>query len=109
MTAPVRTIETALRAALSDGKTCRDIQAALGWDAPSVSRFQSEQLGVKINKIDALVHAAGYVLVTRRYLDSLTCLGEVGMFCECARSGKGVCGRPQETAPGKTTVHHFDA
>lgn len=109
MTTPVRTIETALRAALTDGKTCRDIQAALGWDAPSVSRFQSEQLGVKISKIDALVQAAGYVLVTRRYLDSLTCLGEVGMFCECARSGKGVCGRPQEPAASTTTVHHFGA
>ncbi|CAD15607.1 hypothetical protein RSc1905, partial [Ralstonia pseudosolanacearum GMI1000] len=52
--------------------------------------------GVPINKLDTLVACCGYVLVTRKYLDAVATLGEVGMFCECARQGAGECGRPLE-------------
>lgn len=84
------TIERTLRQHLSQpGSTA---QEAVGWDAPAVSRFLSGQQGVPIGKIDALVVAAGYVLVSRKYLDAIGTLGEVGMFCHCARAGTGECG-----------------
>ena len=49
-------------------------------------------LGVTISKIDALVGASGYVLVSRKYFDAVGTLGEVGMNCQCARNGGGECG-----------------
>ncbi|EDO91551.1 conserved hypothetical protein [Burkholderia pseudomallei Pasteur 52237] len=44
-----------------------------------------------IDKIDTLVAAVGFVLVTRKYLDAVATLGEVGVHCECARRGYGEC------------------
>lgn len=83
-------IEPALREALHSPKR-HDVQAALNWDDSQVSRFLSGGQGVVIDKIDTLVAAVGFVLVTRRYLDAIATLGEVGMHCECARQGSGEC------------------
>jgi hypothetical protein len=84
-------IEPALRQALH-GPRRQDVQRALGWDDSQVSRFLSGSQGVVIDKIDTLVASVGFVLVTRRYLDAVATLGEVGMHCECARQGYGECG-----------------
>lgn len=92
MSKPLPRIEHALRAALN-GPRRHDVQAAVGWDDSQVSRFLSGGQGIVIDKLDALANAVGYVLVTRRYLDAISTLGEVGMNCECARQGMGECGR----------------
>lgn len=92
MNKPLPRIEQALRSALS-GPARHDVQQAVGWDDSQVSRFLSGGQGIVIDKLDALVSAVGYVLVTRRYLDAISTLGEVGMHCECARQGLGECGR----------------
>ncbi|MFP3740905.1 DNA-binding protein, partial [Burkholderia sp. SIMBA_019] len=76
MRSPVR-IEAALRMALSGPKR-HGVQQAIRWDDSQVSRFLSGGQGVVIDKIDALVAAVGFVLVTRKYLDAVTTLGEVG-------------------------------
>ena len=86
------TIETALRQALS-GPARHNVASALHWDDSQLSRFLSGGQGVVIDKLDALVHAVGFVLVTRKYLDAVATLGEVGMHCHCAREGLGECGR----------------
>lgn len=91
MRQPVR-IEQALRAALS-GPGRLDMQRSIGWDNSQVSRFLNGDQGVVIDKLDAMVASVGYVLVTRKYLDAVATLGEVGMHCECARQGMGECGR----------------
>ena len=85
-----RTIERALRASLSQPES--DAQHAAGWDNSGVSRFLSGQQGVTISKIDSLINACGYVLVSQRYFDAIGTLGEVGMYCQCARNGGGECG-----------------
>lgn len=90
---PPQLIEHALRRAMS-GPARLDVQQAMGWDKSSMSRFLSGEQGVAIDKIDTLVRAVGYVLVTGKYLDAMATLGEVGMFCECARQGTGECGKP---------------
>ena len=94
MTAPhahgAGTIERVLRQHLSQPGS--DAQEAAGWDNSNVSRFLSGQQGVPIAKIDALVGAVGFVLVSRKYLDAVSTLGEVGMYCRCAREGGGECG-----------------
>ena len=92
MSKPIPRIEHALRSALN-GPARHDVQAAVGWDDSQVSRFLSGHQGVVIEKLDALVSAIGYVLITRRYLDAVATLGEVGMHCHCAREGLGECGR----------------
>ena len=84
------TIERVLRQQLSQPNS--HTADAVGWDASSVSRFLSGGLGVTISKIDALVGASGYVLVSRKYFDAVGTLGEVGMNCQCARNGGGECG-----------------
>ena len=84
------TIERVLRQHLSQpGSAAQD---AAAWDGPSVSRFLSGQQGVPIGKIDSLVGACGFVLVSRKYLEAIGTLGEVGMHCHCARNGSGECG-----------------
>lgn len=85
-------IEQALREKLSS-QGRHEVSRLIGWDDSQTSRFLSGQMGVVIDKLDALVGAAGFVLVTRRYLDAVSTLGEVGMHCECAREGLGECGR----------------
>lgn len=89
-------IEPALRQALHGPKR-HDVQAALGWDDSQVSRFLSGGQGIVIDKIDTLVASVGFVLVTRKYLDAVATLGEVGVHCECARRGYGEC-RPGRTS-----------
>lgn len=84
-------IEQSLRSAMS-GPSRKDVQAAVGWDNSQVSRFLNGEQGVTIEKIDALVEAVGFVLVSGRYLSAVATLGEVGMHCECARQGRGECG-----------------
>ncbi|WP_343593896.1 DNA-binding protein [Paracidovorax wautersii] len=84
------TIERVLRHHLSQpGSAVAD---AAGWDSGNVSRFLSNQQGVTISKIDAVVNAAGFVLVSRRYLEAIGTLSEVGANCHCARAGGGECG-----------------
>lgn len=84
-------IEQALRSALtSEGR--HQVMEAVGWDKSAVSRFLDSQQGVTIDKLDKLVGAVGYVLVTRNYLDAISTLSKVGVNCECARSGMGECG-----------------
>ena len=91
MRTPAR-IEPALRQALN-GPGRHDVQQAIGWDDSQVSRFLNGGQGVVIDKIDTLVAAVGFVLVTRKYLDAVATLGEVGVHCECARQGYGECGK----------------
>ncbi len=89
-TGPPR-IEHALRGSLtSEGR--HQVMEAVGWDKSAVSRFLDSQQGVTIDKLDKLVGAVGFVLVTRRYLDAITTLSKVGVNCECARAGGGECG-----------------
>ncbi|WP_175908437.1 MULTISPECIES: DNA-binding protein [unclassified Burkholderia] len=90
---PPALIEPALRHALHGPKRHK-VQTALGWDDSEVSRFLSGGKGIVIDKIDTLVAAVGFVCVTRKYLDAVATLGEVGMFCQCARQGRGECSRP---------------
>ncbi|WP_250466082.1 MULTISPECIES: DNA-binding protein [unclassified Caballeronia] len=87
-------IEPALRQSLHGPKR-HEVQAALNWDDSQVSRFLSGGQGVVIDKLDTLVAAVGFVLVTRKYLDAMATLGEVGVHCECARQGHGECRRVQ--------------
>lgn len=88
-------IEHALRRALC-GPMRQELQQAVGWDNSSVSRFLNGDQGVTIDKIDRLVGVVGYMLVTRKYLDAIATLCEVGVFCECARQGHGECRRPEQ-------------
>jgi hypothetical protein len=91
MKTPAR-IEPTLRQALNGPKR-HDVQQAIGWDDSQVSRFLSGGQGVVIDKIDMLVASVGFVLVTRKYLDAVATLGEVGVHCECACRGYGECGK----------------
>ena len=84
------TIERVLRQSLSQPGSA--VAEAAGWDSSNVSRFLSGQQGVPIGKIDAIVAAAGYVLIGRKYLEALATFGEVGAHCRCARNGGGECG-----------------
>lgn len=84
------TIERMLRQQLSQPGNA--VAEAAGWDASNTSRFLSGQQGVPIGKIDAVVQAAGYVLVSKTYLDAIGTLGLVGANCRCARAGGGECG-----------------
>jgi hypothetical protein len=84
-------IEQALRSALtSQGRM--EVMESVGWDKSAVSRFLDGQQGVTIDKLDKLVGAVGYVLVTSEYLDAIATLCRVGVNCECARKGMGECG-----------------
>ena len=86
-------IDQALRSALtSQGRM--EVMEAVGWDKSAVSRFLDGQQGVTIEKMDKLVGAVGFVLVTREYLDAIATLSRVGVNCECARTGMGECGTP---------------
>ena len=86
-------VEQALREALSNPKTKDSIAAEMEWDASNVSRFLSGQMGVPIHKLETIIKAIGYVMVTPRYLDNLAGMAETGVFCRCAREGLGNCGR----------------
>jgi len=88
------TIERVLRKQLSQPGSAA--QEAVGWDAAAVSRFLSGAQGVTISKLDTLVNSADYVLISRKYLEAIGTLGEVGMYCHCARAGGGECGPGRE-------------
>jgi len=90
-------IEQALRSALT-GSRRQDVQKKVGWDDSQVSRFLSGGQGVVIDKLDSLVAAVGFVMVTCKYLDAMSTLGEVGMHCECARQGQGECSRQAQSS-----------
>ena len=92
------TIERVLRQTLSQpGNAAAE---AASWDASGVSRFLSGQQGVTISKIDAVIAACGYVLVSKKYFDAIGTLGEVGMNCRCAREGAGECGPGRDACGG---------
>ena len=88
-------IEQALRGALT-GPGRHEVQQNVGWDDSQVSRFLSGSQGVVIEKLDLLVASVGFVMVTCKYLDAVSTLGEVGMHCECARQGQGECTRQMQ-------------
>lgn len=92
------TVERVLRQALAQPGSA--VAAAAGWDASNVSRFLSGQQGVPIGKLDALMQAAGYVLVSRRFFDATGVMAEVGFHCRCAREGAGECGPGQHSCTG---------
>ena len=75
------------------------IAGRVGCSKSTVSRVLSGQQGVPIGKIDALVNAAGFVLISRKYLEAIGTLGEVGMYCHCARAGGGECGPSRQETP----------
>lgn len=105
---PRSNIQHALRTALKDDRRTAAIKEVTGWDESQVSRIKSDQQGIVLSKLDAVVEAAGFVLVTRRYLDAISTLSEVGVHCECARSGVGECGGLRSTSPADTNeVQHF--
>lgn len=85
-------VEAQLRTALA-GPARHDIKAATGWDDSQLSRFLSGGQGVTIDRIEALFNAVGIALVTRKYLDAMATMCQVGANCECARNGQGECGR----------------
>lgn len=84
-------IEQTIRQSLTGPKR-HELQSAMNWDDSQVSRFLSGNQGVVIDKLDTMVGSLGFVLVSQKYLDAVSTLGEVGMFCECARQGLGECG-----------------
>jgi len=102
---PRSSFETILRAALQDPKRTSVIQQATGWDDSTVSRIKSDQTGILLSKVDVAIQVAGFVLVTRRYLEAIGTLSEVGVHCECARSGSGECG--PHLVPPMSAVQHF--
>ena len=85
-------IEQMLRAALT-GPQRHNVKEAAGWDDSNVSRFLSGQQGLTIDRIEVVFEAVGAALVTRRYLDAMATMCQVGANCECARNGQGECGR----------------
>lgn len=84
-------IEQALRSTFT-GPGRNNAIEAMSWDKSQVSRFLDGTQGVTIDKLDALVGAAGFVLVSTKYLQAVATLSEVGVHCECARKGRGECG-----------------
>lgn len=84
-------VEQLLRKALT-GNLRHEVKSATGWDDSNISRFLSGQQGVTIERIDALFNAVGIALVTRKYLDAMATMCQVGANCECARNGRGECG-----------------
>lgn len=85
-------VEQLLRAALSSNQR-HAVKDATGWDDSNISRFLSGQQGVTIERIDELFNVIGISLVTRKYLDAMATMCQVGANCECARNGQGECGR----------------
>ncbi|MGF6878380.1 DNA-binding protein [Paraburkholderia sp. MM5477-R1] len=88
-----QSIEAAIRTAISDPRAKQRILDATGWDKSVPSKLvQDNPHGITLDKLDAVLSALDCVVVTRRYLDAVTTLGEVGMFCCRARDGMGECG-----------------
>ena len=88
-------IESTLRSALN-GSERHNVREAIGWDDSQVSRFLSGQQGITIDRIEEMFNAVGISLVTRKYLDAMATLCEVGASCECARNGNGECGAKRQ-------------
>lgn len=84
-------VEQILREALTSSQR-HAVKDATGWDDSNVSRFLSGQSGVTIDRIDELFNSVGIALVTRKYLDAMATMCQVGANCECARNGQGECG-----------------
>lgn len=85
-------IEQLLRAALT-GPERHNIKQAAGWDDSNISRLLSGQQGITIEKLEVVFECCGISLVTRKYLDAMATMCQVGANCECARNGQGECGR----------------
>ncbi|WP_024904492.1 hypothetical protein [Robbsia andropogonis] len=73
-----------------DGKRAAD---ALGLESSEVSRFISGQRGLTKDQLNKAMELTNAVIVTRRYLDSVLTLSQVGIYCEMARCGNGECSR----------------
>lgn len=85
-------IEQLLRAALT-GPERHNVKQAAGWDDSNISRILSGQQGITIERLETVFDAVGISLVTRKYLDAMATMCQVGANCECARNGQGECGR----------------
>ncbi|MDO6525419.1 hypothetical protein Q4519_06950 [Motilimonas sp. 1_MG-2023] len=84
-------VEQLLRKSLTSSQR-HAVKGATGWDDSNISRFLSGQQGVTIDRIDELFNSVGITLVTRKYLDAMATMCQVGANCECARNGQGECG-----------------
>lgn len=85
-------IEQLLRAALT-GPERHSVKEAAGWDDSNISRILSGQQGITIERLETVFESIGISLVTRKYLDAMATMCQVGANCECARNGQGECGR----------------
>lgn len=93
-TKPRLTVERVLRDALSDPRRRESISEAAGWrDSSSTSsRVLSGQQGLQLDKLDAVLLAAGLTVVTPGYLDWLSKGAVMGANCWCERNSMGACG-----------------
>lgn len=83
------------------------VAEAAGWDGSSVSRVLSGQQGIPLGKLDAVVKAAGYVMVSRQYLDVLAYLSQIGSYCRCSREGDGECGPGASCGEQPIQIHSY--
>ncbi|WP_132477394.1 DNA-binding protein [Paracandidimonas soli] len=93
-TKPRLTVERVLRDALTDPRRRDAISTAAGWkDASSASsRVLSGQQGLQLDRLDAVLLAAGLTVVTPGYLDWLSKGAVMGANCWCERNSMGACG-----------------
>lgn len=91
---PRLTVNKVLREALADKERRDAVAVAAGWkDASSAaSRVLSDQQGLPLDKLDAILHAAGLTVVTPAYLDWLARGAIIGAHCYCERNSMGTCG-----------------
>lgn len=88
------TVNKVLREALADKEKRDVIATAAGWkDASSAaSRVLSDQQGLPLDRLDAILQAAGLTVVTPGYLDWLARGAIIGAHCWCERNSMGTCG-----------------
>lgn len=86
-------IGLAIRRALDDPKKRAEICAVTGWESSDVSRIKAGNQGIKLDNLDDVMKVLGYVCVEPAYMDFLSYGCRVGAACQCAREGRGSCGR----------------
>jgi transcriptional regulator with XRE-family HTH domain len=87
-----RIIETMLRQSLTSQTKRQAILDETGWDTTMLSKVQSGQAGITIDKFDALCRALGIAVVEISYMDWLARGNVIGSNCYCARQSMGQCG-----------------
>lgn len=68
------------------------IAGKVGVDKTTIGRYFNGGAGIPIEHLEDFLLCLGMVVVTQKYLTAITTLSEVGVHCECARSGAGECG-----------------